>query len=604
MAMVRQFPSIDRLLSFARPDRLALCPTGRMVSYSQLIANTETDQFDRVGFVFDAARNCYHKITEQGDIRQFLWLSDKQLLILWDQGRFDGRYHLYCLDVQPQSKAIHPRQISPLEVNCFAAFKSGVIFNVRGEKQLHYLDLATATHLVCDYTSFGENIINLASSKLSPETCAVTLSDKLSEGNRIYQLTLRVQGKLHWLPVEAPQAYDLCVKAVSDCNHWFYAQGSQESERYAQQQVWKIGRNSWQCLSQTLDRDAQIIGYGDQGLLIRYVNELSASLAFIQPDSLEKVAMGQMSSRVDADISGSVIAFIGQSPMTFPEVYRFDWQNQALTNISRNDLTLTDVDFGRIERFDWLAEDGLPLQGVLRFAGDKSRLSKAPLAVVVHGGPKDFAEHQLFSEYHWFAPYLPLLARGYLILEPNYRGSLGRGQEFAQANVGELGVMDCQDICAGVDALAQALPVDLSNIVCIGWSQGGFIASYSGFHKTTFSKISSGAAISDWYTYAQLTDIPSFVDDYLPHSKPMTAEQFIDNSVTAKKPINRPATLIFHGKQDFRVPAKCAEQLMAYCREYQVEHQGYFIEGMKHRIERPSQLRLVLDKTLQWLLQP
>ncbi|WP_289118086.1 prolyl oligopeptidase family serine peptidase [uncultured Idiomarina sp.] len=604
MVTAKQFPSVDRLLRFSRPDRLALCPTGRMVSYSQLIANNETDQFDRVGFIFDAVHNLSYKITEKGNIRQFLWLSEKQLLILWDQGRFDDRYHLYSLDISPRSKGAYPRKVSPLEVDCLAAFKRGVIFNVRNNKQIHYLDLLTTTHLVCDYTHFGEDVLHLASSKLSPETCIVTLSDKTAGINRIYRLTLESPGKFHWLPLKLPTAYGLCVKAVSDCNQWFYAQGSQENKRYAQQKVWKIGLNGWQYLNHELDRDVQIIGYGNQGLLIHYVDDLHACLAFIKTGGIEKVEMGLISSRIDADVSGNIIAFIGQSPTTFPEVYRFDGQSQALTNISRNDLTLTDVDFGQAERFEWFSEDGLPLHGVLRFAGDKARLSKAPLVVVVHGGPKDFAEHQLFSGYHWFAPYLPLLAMGYLILEPNYRGSLGRGQKFAQANVGALGVLDCKDICDGVDALAQTLPIDMSNTVCIGWSQGGFIAAYSGFHRTTFSKVIAGAAISDWYTYAQLTDIPSFVDDYLPHRKPLTMEQVANSSVTGKKPVNRPATLLFHGKQDSRVPAKCGEQLVAYCREHQIEHQGYLIEGMRHRIERPSQLRLVLEKSLQWLLQP
>ncbi|MDW6003464.1 alpha/beta hydrolase family protein [Vibrio mangrovi] len=601
--MGKQFPSIEQLLNIARPDRVALCPAGRMVSYSQLVANPESDQFERVGFVFDSSHNIHHRIIETGNIRQFLWLSTQQLLVLWDQGRFDDRYHLYSLNTDNLSDAISLRQISPLEIRHFTAFQSGVIFSTRDDQQLHYIDLTTSTHLTCEYSDYGDQVISLISNKLSPDICAVTLSGKEAGINHIYQLTISSSGKLQWLPVETPEAYDLCAKAFSDCNQWLFVQGKAQNKRYAQQLVWQISQSGYQCLTKNLDRDAEIIGYGNQGLLIRYVDQLSARLAFVTSDNLTNIQMEQ-SSRIDADISGMVIAFIGQSHTTFPEIYRLNMQDGMLINISQNTLALSDFDFGQTEQFNWLSSDGLPLQGVLRFTGDKTRLAHAPLAVVIHGGPKDFSEHQLFSQCHWYAPYLALLARGYVILEPNYRGSLGRGQEFTQANIGAIGVMDRQDICSAVETLAQHLSIDRNNTVCIGWSQGGFIAAYSGFHSQIFSKIIAGAAISDWYTYARSTDIPDFVDDYLPHSKPLTQEQLAASSVTALSPQNKPATLIFHGQDDFRVPPICGRELLNYCKTNQVKHQGYFIEGMKHRIERPSQMKLVLEKTLQWLLEP
>ena len=68
----------------------------------------------------------------------------------------------------------------------------------------------------------------------------------------------------------------------------------------------------------------------------------------------------------------------------------------------------------------------------------------------VHGGPT--------STWSWsFPPLLVqmLLQDGYAVFLPNPRGSSGRGQEFARANLGDMGGGDFKDILAGVDALVR-----------------------------------------------------------------------------------------------------------------------------------------------------
>jgi len=68
----------------------------------------------------------------------------------------------------------------------------------------------------------------------------------------------------------------------------------------------------------------------------------------------------------------------------------------------------------------------------------------------------------------------PLLAQeGYAVLLPNPRGSAGRGQEFARANLGDMGGGDLQDILAGVDALVEEGLVDTDRVGIFGGSYDG-----------------------------------------------------------------------------------------------------------------------------------
>ena len=73
-----------------------------------------------------------------------------------------------------------------------------------------------------------------------------------------------------------------------------------------------------------------------------------------------------------------------------------------------------------------------------------------PLLVHVHGGPV-WAYRNRWAMGYPFTPFL--VSRGYAVLHPNPRGSGGRGQEFADLVVGDMGGDDAGDVLAGVEAM-------------------------------------------------------------------------------------------------------------------------------------------------------
>ncbi len=76
------------------------------------------------------------------------------------------------------------------------------------------------------------------------------------------------------------------------------------------------------------------------------------------------------------------------------------------------------------------------------------------------------------------------MAKGALVLEPNYRGSAGYGEKFRSLNYRNLGVGDAWDVLSGVDYLVKEGLADASRVGAMGWSQGGYISAFLSTHDS------------------------------------------------------------------------------------------------------------------------
>ncbi len=106
--------------------------------------------------------------------------------------------------------------------------------------------------------------------------------------------------------------------------------------------------------------------------------------------------------------------------------------------------TITEnMTLGRQETVEWNS-DGFTVQGVVTFPPNYAPGKKLPLVLYLHGGPKS-------ASLRTFSPQPQILAaQGWLVLEPNYRGSQGRGNDFETAIVKDAGAGPGRDVMAGV----------------------------------------------------------------------------------------------------------------------------------------------------------
>jgi dipeptidyl aminopeptidase/acylaminoacyl peptidase len=120
---------------------------------------------------------------------------------------------------------------------------------------------------------------------------------------------------------------------------------------------------------------------------------------------------------------------------------------------------------------------------------DRSR--RHPLLVLPHGGV-----HGDFGTYHVHIV-REMLAAGYVVVAPEYRGSTGYGKAFYEAI--DYGGLEVGDVVAGRDWAVETLPfVDPDRVGLVGWSHGGLIALLALFdHPEKFAAAYAGVPVSD-----------------------------------------------------------------------------------------------------------
>ncbi len=120
---------------------------------------------------------------------------------------------------------------------------------------------------------------------------------------------------------------------------------------------------------------------------------------------------------------------------------------------------------------------------------DKTK--RHPLLVLPHGGT-----HADFTTYHVHIV-REMMAQGYIVVAPEYRGSTGYGKEFYEA--ADYGGLEIDDVVAGRDWAVENLPfVDGNRTAIVGWSHGGLIAMMAAFdHPEKFKAIYAGVPVSD-----------------------------------------------------------------------------------------------------------
>ena len=122
-----------------------------------------------------------------------------------------------------------------------------------------------------------------------------------------------------------------------------------------------------------------------------------------------------------------------------------------------------------VQTITYKAADGLAITGYLTLPRGREA-KNLPLIVLPHGGP----EGRATPGYDWWSQ--ALASRGYAVLQPNFRGSQGFGEDFIKAGFGEWGRKMQTDLSDGVHDLARRGIVDPKRVCIMGASYGGYAA--------------------------------------------------------------------------------------------------------------------------------
>jgi dipeptidyl aminopeptidase/acylaminoacyl peptidase len=363
---------------------------------------------------------------------------------------------------------------------------------------------------------------------------------------------------------------------------------------------------SLKILTESLDRQIIFVNWKSSDIFVGYVDHQVMKIARYEDGQFTELEFGGIFPFSEMDIAKpGQITMVATNDVCFPEVYLVEehengdsWQTRQLSHFGEN---IDDWNLGTLETIRWTSKDGTEIEGVLRKPANFDPAKKYPLALVVHGGPRWVSPQYLLTRADMaYYPTVQLVNKDVLILSPNYRGSLGRGQAFSELNKDNLGVGDLWDLESAIDYLDQKGIVDTERVGCMGWSQGGYISAFACTHSDKFTAVSVGAGISDWYTYHISNDIPDFTVDYLSGS-PFRDRKLYDLTAPIKKLSEKSApALIQHGSDDHRVPLSNAMELYRGLQEMGVRTELFIFPGMGHPITKPRENQAVMHQNLVW----
>jgi dipeptidyl aminopeptidase/acylaminoacyl peptidase len=246
--------------------------------------------------------------------------------------------------------------------------------------------------------------------------------------------------------------------------------------------------------------------------------------------------------------------------------------------------------------------EGYDVQGWLLEPSDKSGEggtgeARRPMIVYAHGGPEAASTNR----------YLPatstvraLLDAGWLVFEPNYRGSFGQGEAFAAASIQDLGGGDWRDVLTGVDAALQVAPIDAERLGLMGGSYGGYLTMWGVTQTHRFRAAVSHAGVSDWLSIEgeapqagsdQVNFGGSVYDDAAPYLKA--------SPIMYMRGVATPV-LITVGERDLECPMPQSEEFYTALQTLGVPSELYVYAGEGHALRKPENRADFRRRTVDW----
>ena len=293
------------------------------------------------------------------------------------------------------------------------------------------------------------------------------------------------------------------------------------------------------------------------------------------------------------------VAFLGQDSVRWQEVYVAPIDGTArarrLTEMGKQ---LDGWPTATRELVHWTSTDGTPIEGILVKPKDFDARKKYPLLVVPHTGPLAADQLVITRDFPYTADLYAM--RGILVLRPNYRGSIGYGQQFRAALVRNQGLPQYQDLITGVDHLIAQGFVDSSRVGAAGWSAAGYIVAFGAVWDSRFKAASVLETGANWELFHVLGAGGGSRPDYalaLPWDDP---DYYRMTSVVTYVKRAKTPMLIQHGDADNTAPIAAAYELHRALKDQGVPVRMVVFPGMGHVPNSPAQVKAIQEQNLEW----
>ena len=349
-------------------------------------------------------------------------------------------------------------------------------------------------------------------------------------------------------------------------------------------------------LTASLDRWVNSFRYSADGKWIYFLYEYEGgtrlSRARLSDGQLEPVFDGEQQIwAIDVARSGAIAALV-EAGNDAPEIYTVGkGRLNRLTHV--NDAFLGSVRRGSKERVSFKSADGTLVQAFVTKPPDFDPTRRYPTILNIHGGP--------VGQFAWGYDFRPqyFAANGYVVVEPNPRGSTGQDQAYVRGIYQTWGITDYDDIMAAVDHVIELGYADPDRLAVTGYSYGGYMTNVVITRTDRFKAAATGAGHSfiaanyghdiyqKWYNWE--LGVPWENEEKYDRLSPLTQA----GKVTTP-------TIFLGGRNDWNVPILNAELFYQSLRTRGIETKLVVYPDTHHGGWREEYQKDYLRRVLEW----
>jgi len=269
---------------------------------------------------------------------------------------------------------------------------------------------------------------------------------------------------------------------------------------------------------------------------------------------------------------------------------------------ARPNIALEDIH--PIAKLKIKARDGLTIPTILTIPKQSiESLKNLPTVILPHGGPESYDR----IRFDWLAQ--AIASHGYLVVQPQFRGSTGFGLEHKRAGYGEWGKKMQDDLSDSVAYLAKNGIIDADKVCIVGASYGGYAALAGGaFTPDLYNCVVSVNGVSDLNKMLSSADYHNSKGHWvISYWEKLLANGEIDNkALAAVSPLNFPhnftaPTLLIHGENDFVVRSYQSERMHSELRSNNKDVKLVILKDENHYLETHAGRNQTLQEIMTFL---
>lgn len=384
---------------------------------------------------------------------------------------------------------------------------------------------------------------------------------------------------------------------------YFLSQASEDLRPYYQTSIFKLNLETGKIKDMLPGFKHEVHEYfvGRNGKIYLTVNEgVKVNLYVINEngEGLKKLTdfEGWIRDISDDTEHGRIYCIYSEPSLPF-ELHEYNIRTGELRRLSFENNWAEEIERGKCETFHWRSRDGRMVEGIVFYPADFDPSRKYPLLVQLHGGPE--SSYRKYFSTSWVTYTYFWTGKGYVVFQPNYRGSTGYGDDVMRAIIGHYFEKDIDDIITGIRALEKKGWVGKKAVM--GWSAGGHLTNWLITHFKIFSAASSGAGMANWFSFYAQTDM-RFIREIWHRGPPYSRTSYyikkspvfyVKNAVTP--------TIIFCGEEDKRVPLPQSREMYFGLRWRGVPTELIVFPGEPHGLRRPAHQLYKMQKEFEWM---